>query len=43
MDKFVKKILIDLDGVLNQYDKNKYNENDIPKLSILNHIGKINF
>lgn len=32
MNKFKKKILIDLDGVLNQYDKEKYDENYIPKI-----------
>ena len=30
MIKFKKKILIDLDGVLNQYGKEKFNENFIP-------------
>ena len=30
--KFVKKILIDLDGVLNEYGKTKYSENEIPAI-----------
>ena len=30
--KFTKKILIDLDGVLNEYGKEKYDENYIPKI-----------
>ena len=30
MNNFKKKILIDLDGVLNQYGKDKYDENKIP-------------
>lgn len=29
---FRKKILIDLDGVLNEYGKEKYDENSIPKI-----------
>ena len=29
---FIKKILIDLDGVLNQYGNEKYDENSIPAL-----------
>lgn len=29
---FVKKILIDLDGVLNEYGKEKFNENKIPEI-----------
>ena len=29
---FKKKILIDLDGVLNQYGKEKYDENYIPEI-----------
>ena len=29
---YTKKILIDLDGVLNQYGKEKYDENYIPKI-----------
>ena len=33
MDKSKKKILIDLDGVLNQYGKDKYDENYIPKIN----------
>ena len=31
---FKKKILIDLDGVLNEYGKEKYNENFIPEVKI---------
>ena len=31
---FTKKILIDLDGVLNEYGKDKFNENYIPKIKI---------
>jgi len=31
---FVKKILIDLDGVLNEYSKDKFDENHIPKIVI---------
>ena len=30
--KFKKKILIDLDGVLNEYGKEKYDENYIPEI-----------
>ena len=30
---FTKKILIDLDGVLNEYGKEKYNENYIPEIA----------
>ena len=29
---YTKKILIDLDGVLNEYGKEKYDENYIPKI-----------
>ena len=29
---FTKKILIDLDGVLNEYGKEKFNENYIPEI-----------
>ena len=29
---FKKKILIDLDGVLNQYGKEKYDETSIPEI-----------
>lgn len=32
MTKFVKKILIDLDGVLNEYGKEKFDENHIPSI-----------
>ncbi len=32
INKFKKKILIDLDGVLNQYGSNKYDENSIPMI-----------
>ena len=32
MNIFKKKILIDLDGVLNEYGKEKYNENYIPEI-----------
>ena len=31
---FRKKILIDLDGVLNEYDKEKFDENFIPEIKI---------
>ena len=31
---FKKKILIDLDGVLNEYGKEKYDENYIPEIKI---------
>ena len=31
---FAKKILIDLDGVLNEYGKEKFNENYIPEIKI---------
>ena len=31
---FTKKILIDLDGVLNEYGKDKFNENYIPEIKI---------
>ena len=31
---FTKKILIDLDGVLNEYGKEKFNENHIPKIKV---------
>ena len=31
---FTKKILIDLDGVLNEYGKEKYNENYIPEIKV---------
>ena len=31
---FTKKILIDLDGVLNEYEKEKFNENYIPKIKV---------
>ena len=31
---FTKKILIDLDGVLNEYGKEKFNENYIPEIKI---------
>ena len=29
---FIKRILVDLDGVLNEYGKEPYNENFIPKI-----------
>ena len=32
MNTFKKKILIDLDGVLNEYGKEKYDEDFIPKI-----------
>ena len=32
MNKLKKKILIDLDGVLNEYGKEPYDENSIPKI-----------
>ena len=32
INNFKRKILIDLDGVLNQYGKEKYDENYIPKI-----------
>lgn len=32
MGNFKKKILIDLDGVLNEYGKEKYDENHIPAI-----------
>ena len=32
MGDFKKRILIDLDGVLNEYGKEKYDENHIPKI-----------
>lgn len=32
MDNFKKKILIDLDGVLNEYGKEPFDENFIPKI-----------
>ncbi len=32
MDSFKKKILIDLDGVLNQYGKDEYDETKIPQI-----------
>ncbi len=32
MTKFVKKVLIDLDGVLNEYGKEKFDENHIPNI-----------
>ena len=32
MNNFKKRILIDLDGVLNEYGKEKYDENRIPKI-----------
>lgn len=32
MDNYKKKILIDLDGVLNQYGKDKYDEKNIPDI-----------
>ena len=32
METFKKKILIDLDGVLNEYGNEKYDENSIPKI-----------
>ena len=32
MNGYKKKILIDLDGVLNEYGKNKYDENYIPEI-----------
>ena len=32
MTKFKKKILIDLDGVLNDYGKEKFDENQIPEI-----------
>ena len=31
---FAKKILIDLDGVLNDYGKEEFNENYIPKIKV---------
>ena len=31
---FNKKILIDLDGVLNEYGKEKFNENFIPEIKV---------
>lgn len=31
---FTKKILIDLDGVLNEYGKEKFSENHIPRIRI---------
>ena len=31
---FTKKILIDLDGVLNEYGKEKFNENYIPEIKV---------
>ena len=31
---FTKKILIDLDGVLNEYGKEKFNENHIPEIKV---------
>lgn len=31
-EKYKKKILIDLDGVLNEYGKEKYDENHIPDM-----------
>ena len=31
---FTKKILIDLDGVLNEYGKEEYNENYIPEIKV---------
>ena len=31
---FTKKILIDLDGVLNKYGKEKFNENYIPEIKV---------
>jgi hypothetical protein len=34
MDKYKKKILIDLDGVLNEYGKEQYDENRIPKIKL---------
>ena len=36
---FTKKILIDLDGVLNEYGKEKFNENYIPAIKV----GLMNF
>ena len=39
---FTKKILIDLDGVLNEYGKEKYNENTvITNLNILSYAEKL--
>ena len=32
MSNFKKKILIDLDGVLNEYGKDKFDENHIPEI-----------
>lgn len=32
MNNYKKKILIDLDGVLNEYGKEPYDENNIPKI-----------
>lgn len=32
MNTYKKRILIDLDGVLNEYGKEKYDENSIPKI-----------
>ena len=32
MQTYKKRILIDLDGVLNEYGKEKYDENNIPKI-----------
>ena len=45
MDKFKKKILIDLDGVLNEYGQLPYSENSIPKIKkgakkFLNELSK---
>ena len=31
---YVKKILVDLDGVLNEYGKEKFDENYIPKIKL---------
>ena len=31
---YTKKILIDLDGVLNEYGKEKFNENYIPEIKV---------
>ena len=31
---FTKKILIDLDGVLNDYGKEEFNENYIPEIKV---------
>ena len=46
---YIKKILIDLDGVLNEYGYEKYNENYIPpiKMELMNllksYLKKLNY